>query len=188
MKSLKGMQAEVVAVVKENGWYEDDRTFGESMALLHSEVSEALEAYRKWGVEDATEKCVEASFIDPSTLLGHPLKPEGIGSEFADILIRLLDDCERYGVDLEDELGIVGDAHIGVWPKFGENMNALHTLIAFTSERYYTEDDVWRQNFADIYSFLCGLCDLYGINLEAEYERKLAFNRTRPYRHGGKKL
>lgn len=114
MKSLKEMQAEVVAVVKEKGWYEDNRTFGESMALLHSEVSEALEAYREWGLTDETGFAEDPEF---------PPKPEGVGSEFADVLIRLLDDCERYGVDLE-----------------------------------------------------------------AEYNRKLAFNRTRPYRHGGKAI
>jgi hypothetical protein len=32
------------------------------------------------------------------------------------------------------------------------------------------------------------MCEEYDIDIEKEYERKLAFNRTRPYRHGGKKL
>lgn len=30
-----------------NGWYEENRTVGEEVALIHSEVSELLEAYRE---------------------------------------------------------------------------------------------------------------------------------------------
>jgi NTP pyrophosphatase (non-canonical NTP hydrolase) len=33
-----------------------------------------------------------------------PPKPEGVGSEFADVLIRLLDDCQLHGIDLVDEV------------------------------------------------------------------------------------
>jgi NTP pyrophosphatase (non-canonical NTP hydrolase) len=47
-----------------------------------------FEAWRRWGAEDATE---------PGG------KPEGIGSEFADVFIRLIDYCSRFGVSLEAE-------------------------------------------------------------------------------------
>jgi NTP pyrophosphatase (non-canonical NTP hydrolase) len=73
----------------DNGWFEENRTLGDDVALIHSEVSELLEAYRSWGTADATES------------IGS--KPEGIGSETADIFIRLLDFCFRYEIDLEFE-------------------------------------------------------------------------------------
>jgi NTP pyrophosphatase (non-canonical NTP hydrolase) len=109
-KSIAQMTGEVLDLCHAKGWYDHPVSFGEAIALLHSEVSEALEAWRQWGTDDAT---------DADDAGG---KPEGVGSEFADVFIRLLDYCARFGVDLE-----------------------------------------------------------------AEYERKMAYNQTRPYRHGNRR-
>lgn len=122
-KGLKQMQDEVTAWCERKGWKGEGSapvTFGDTMALLHSEVSEALEAFRDWGTNDATghsnpsEHDYNCAWL--ATIAGGPkssarcdckvgesAKPEGIGSEFADVLIRLLDDCDRWGVDLAFE-------------------------------------------------------------------------------------
>ena len=84
-----------------------DHPFPEHIALIHSEVSEALESYRT----------------------GEPLiwldgaKPKGIGSELADVIIRT--------------------AHLA----------------------------------ADLH-----------LNLDELVEQKMTYNRTRPFKHGGKKI
>lgn len=72
----------------EHGWWEEERAFPEIVALIHSEVSEALEEYRSGHGED-------------EVYFGEKGKPEGIPVELADAVIRILDWCEHKGIDLE---------------------------------------------------------------------------------------
>jgi NTP pyrophosphatase (non-canonical NTP hydrolase) len=72
------------------------------IALIHSEVSEALEAYRDkvWSATRCT--------CDPGPELQHhpycEQKPVGVGPELADVLIRVLDTADIWGIDIEYEL------------------------------------------------------------------------------------
>jgi NTP pyrophosphatase (non-canonical NTP hydrolase) len=77
-KVIKAMQDEVFEINLANGWYDETRTFGDDIALLHSEVSEMFEGYRNHDDNNMNE-------------------------EAADILIRLLDTCKRHGIDLSNE-------------------------------------------------------------------------------------
>jgi NTP pyrophosphatase (non-canonical NTP hydrolase) len=99
VKALYDMALEINDLMSEKGFRDDGKTFGDYIALLHSEVSEILEAYRK------------------------DLGDEAIASEFADVLIRLID-----------------------------------------------------------------MAEVFNVNLEQAYDDKMAFNRTRSYRHGNRKL
>ena len=76
---------EIHEIAVEHGWWEEERSFGEIVALCHSELSEALEADRR-GEELVEER---------------DGKPEGVAVEMADCLIRILDWFGRVGIDPE---------------------------------------------------------------------------------------
>jgi NTP pyrophosphatase (non-canonical NTP hydrolase) len=69
-------------VALEKGWYEVPRGVPELLCLIHSEVSEALEAYRHAG-DNITDIF------------------ENIGEELADIIIRVADMAEYFKIDLD---------------------------------------------------------------------------------------
>ncbi len=72
-----------------NGWFASDRTMGDDIALLHSEVSEAFEAFRNGNMNSNGTDGYDSS---------------AFGSELADIFIRLLDTAHRYNIDLPLEI------------------------------------------------------------------------------------
>jgi hypothetical protein len=166
---LEEMQEEVFLWCYEKGWYDKPVSHGTAMALLHSEVTESLEAWRDWGMEDATELPFSP---------GKVAKPEGVPSEFADILIRMLDDARRFAVNL-----VVSDFWVNetAGDDFPDSMNMLHDKISLISQALPIQRDVY---YASVLSLLLKLCQVYEIDLEAEYKRKMAYNYTRPYRHG----
>jgi len=68
------------SIAKEKGWWDSERNEGELIALMHSELSEALEAMR-----------------------GHA-RIEDVAEELADCCIRIFDYCGARNIDLEGAL------------------------------------------------------------------------------------
>lgn len=81
------------------GWHSKERTFGDMIALCHSELSEALEEYRKG--------------MSPHAIYYVNDKPEGIPIELADVLIRIFDMCGKYQINLEKALKVKMEYNTG---------------------------------------------------------------------------
>jgi hypothetical protein len=91
--SLTDLCREAHATAVDKGWYHRERGIPELIALIHSELSEALEAYRDGECCDVGCAC---GGINTETE-----KPEGIAVELADAVIRIADLCGAYGFDLD---------------------------------------------------------------------------------------
>lgn len=76
IRSLRKIQKECHSIAKSHGWWDKRRTFGDCIALIHSELSEALDAYR------------------------HDEGDAHIKEELADAIIRILDFAEKKNYDL----------------------------------------------------------------------------------------
>jgi len=122
---------------KAKGFYDSPATFGERIALIHSELSEALEDFR------AGERPDQTWYENPSGVL--PSK-----GRFDSPVARVVD---------QDEVN-----------------ERLRKPCGIPSE------------LADAIIRIADLAVHYGIDLDAAVAEKLAFNKTRPHKHGGKKL
>jgi len=92
--TIETLVGESNQTAKSKGWWDDpDRNIGEILALIHSEVSEALEVYRLKGKDSLKE-----NWLDEKG------KPEGFTVELADVVIRIADLCGELGLDLESAL------------------------------------------------------------------------------------
>ena len=173
--ALSELQKEAYAIAKEKGWWDEEPTFGDLIGLVHSELSEALGAYRE------------------EVLPSNPhLLSTRVKAELADVVIRVADMAEHYGVDLAQEVEHTGPPVIDDImdiETFGDWISAAHWQLAEVAAKYRgSRPTALLMYLPSFVRFIYVMAAHYDIDLDAAIEAKLDYNRTREYRHGGKAL
>jgi hypothetical protein len=177
-EQLAAHQREVHEVNVEKGWFDKPVSFLEAMALLITEIVEVNDAHITEGLRG-----------------GWKAGPQ-MASEFADIYIRLLDDCERFKFDLGADLrDLSGSYSCGIGQSFDSLCMQLTRRVRDIIEAYRKHGLGWTTmshhltlpvSVVNLFLELQDACEELGVDLGVAFEAKMAVNRTRPYRHGGK--
>lgn len=196
--------AEVHQNAVEHGWWDEERSFGEIIALCYSELSEALEEYRAkrpmvyFVVEmddgkGGTYPAIREDIISEEDFAGE--KPEGIAVELADCIIRILDWYGKEGLDTDDlllEAGIIVmcDLPIPVYGSFGDFIALLHNLLSMSYACWCNASGISASalRLAKCIREIMAWAKENGVDMEHILDMKHEYNKGRPYRHGGKAL
>ncbi len=97
---LTNLASKIHNIAIDKGWWDTPQSFGETVALCHSELSEALEEYRS-NKPFIYYKEGESETYQPNGNVTLN-KPEGIAVEMADCIIRILDWCGHAGINIDE--------------------------------------------------------------------------------------
>lgn len=182
-----------------HGWWETDRSLGEVIALCHSEISEALEEYRAgnrirpgqptpmlyysgggYVASDVTECCK---------------KPEGIAVELADCMIRIFDYFGKMQWNAREMLDEAkgGERWMSGMPvyrvdSFGDFAARLHLDLSLA---YKCWCNAAGHKAAGLRMAVCcneilDWAEREGVDVDKILSIKHEYNKSRPYKHGGK--
>lgn len=115
---LNELSKQIHENAKSKGFYEKEKNIGEMLCLIHSEVSEALEAVRinkyysncceeqKWFIKGMADKNYGATFNDDLVFKEQfeKMVKNSFEDELADVVIRVLDLCAFKGIDIESHI------------------------------------------------------------------------------------
>jgi NTP pyrophosphatase (non-canonical NTP hydrolase) len=137
--TIKTLVYKAYKQAKDKGFHDTECTFGDRIALVHTELSEAMEAFRELD-NDAYDAIREPLYR----------------SKQSGVLTRAE---SEYKLNKDGSDGLVLNKPEGVWSEL-----------------------------ADVVIRVADMCGVYGIDLEDAIIKKLAYNKTRPFMHGGKRL
>lgn len=199
----------------DHGWYEQAPSMTSVLTNIHSELSEAWEAYRDhrpmvyfpcndgsvcWEEENKGGTCIDKA-LENDRCYHKSNKPEGIAIELADAVIRMLDICGHEQLDISTAMELTPalmnsyarsflrqeDANTS----FADLLAYLHEVVSCAHVEYRVTPDKADRNtesyFAECILLISDYIARNSDTTLAECIRlKHAYNLTRPYRHGGK--
>jgi NTP pyrophosphatase (non-canonical NTP hydrolase) len=106
---INELAKEVHENAKSKGFFEDKKNIGEMLCLIHSEVSEALEADRKGQYSNRESIALQNMIKEDNDLFKKIFKAtvkDTFQDELADIMIRVMDLAAYKGIDLESHIKV----------------------------------------------------------------------------------
>lgn len=217
MLNLNDFSREVHQNAKDHGWWEEEHSKEEIFACIHSEWSEALEEYRAnrpmvwYNTCDTGDDCggggrcgadvFECVCKGHATQGGCPggHKPEGIAVELIDGCLRILNMFSEYGYTCQSSTISQLNKRMRISnPLLSKDTSlctvicALHSLTVAACDRAFGLHV--KEAIAEAIKPLevaMGVAFFWiaenGLNPEALLQEKHEYNKTRPYKHGGKR-
>lgn len=201
MLNLNDFAKEVHAVSVEHGWWEveENNDAETKLALIHAEWSEALEEYRAnrlmvwFNCVNSGEPCMQegcGDWEDGCCALNElGKKPEGIAIELTDGVIRILDLMAHEGMEFTE----VNDLR-GKRCRLPRLVTLLH-FCASAADNHIDAHGDWIDEEMDEAAHWLSSCIVavrnwlkeQGEDLGELLRMKHEYNKTRSYRHGGKR-
>lgn len=99
---INELAKEIHENAKSKGFFDSEKNIGEMLCLIHSEVSEALEADRKGRHTTGTIQTINSFVIDEMFVTDFKIAvKDTFEDELADVMIRVMDLAAFKGIDLE---------------------------------------------------------------------------------------
>ncbi|RXZ84447.1 hypothetical protein EBB07_00020 [Paenibacillaceae bacterium] len=205
MKNIAALVTAAHQNAVNKGWWNEDRTYGELIAFVHSEGNKALEDYRN--MNKTGRALIETWYEYPENMIcyegideerefnGVLGKPCGIPSELADVCIRIFDIAGRYGWgEMLEEYVSQFKLHLEEdWfeidlkeASFPEKLMRIHQELTLSYIENKVDDGSPVGHLADALYTTYLISKDCGIDLDQAIAEKMAYNATRPARHGGK--
>lgn len=173
-EKLDKFAAEANKNAVEHGWWETERDNRELIALIHSEISEALEEFRNKQ---------QMAYIKDG-------KPEGQAVELIDMVIRICDFMAHHGMKFgyeERECDLCTDDEL---PVLVAKLHSLLGNVMTEGDIDWATGEIQNDHVAAVLTSMVEIAFdwIEGKKIDPWYllDNKHYYNKSRPYRHGNK--
>jgi hypothetical protein len=185
MKVDYKLQAEAIYQQnKANGWHKRDRPYNEIVGLINTETTEALEAERADRYAEASDVLTMYNSLMTYKSFAPGIFKEKIKDTFqdeiADVYIRTQDMCGLKGIF--KGINEVKLAHMDLNTHNFDNYWCFWRKLVTSNmdQSVSLNSAIWLLSWCE------SIANAYGFNLQHHVALKLAYNATRPAKHGKK--